>query len=291
MRKYTKNEEWYLKHKIMKQTTKAQIKDYFQIDDSDEIKPTIIAFLAKRLKLEREKLDDLDKEYKIYFEKLYTKMEDSFKSKYRLFIFNVYLKHKKLLEIEDIDFNEFAGFTITDKLIEDFAATYYQEDEKHKDPLKPCENSITKFCSNKNIKENPLKDIYKKLKYDYISNAIENNFTLEQWKSMYRKTSCAYCGVTNEQIDALRNKKKITSKSGRGFNLEVDRMLPNLEYSYDNCCMSCYWCNNAKTDEFLPNEFKEIAIGINKAWNNRMKESQINDTVIFPEDSNVWDKK
>ena len=130
-----------------------------------------------------------------------------------------------------------------------------------------------------------------KLKYDYISNAIEKNFTLEQWKSMYQETFCAYCGIENKQIDALRNKKKITSKSGRGFHLEVDRMSPNLEYSYDNCCMSCYWCNNAKTDEFLPNEFKEIARGINKAWNNRMKESQINDTVIFPEDSNVWDKK
>lgn len=292
MNKYTKNEELYLKHKIMKQTTKVQIKDYFQIDDSVEIKPTIITFLETELDIKVERLRELDKEYKKYYEKFYTKMEDSFRSKYRLFIFDMCSEDRKLLEIKDINFNEFSEFNITDELIEKFAAIYYQEDEKLKEPSKPCENSITKFYSKGKIDEDPsLKEIYMKLKYDYISNAIEKNFTLEQWKSMYQETSCAYCGIENEQIKALRNNKKITSKSGRGFNLEVDRMSPNLEYGYDNCCMSCYWCNNAKTDEFLPNEFKEIARGINKAWNSRMKKSKINDTIIFPEDSNVWNEK
>ena len=125
MSEYTKDEERYLKHKIMKQTTKAQIKDYFQIDDSDEIKPTIPTFLADYLDIEKGRLDELDKEYKEIYEKFYIKMEDSFRSKYRLFIFDMYLKHRKLLEIEDIDFNEFSGFKITDELIEKFAAIYY----------------------------------------------------------------------------------------------------------------------------------------------------------------------
>lgn len=288
---YTENEKLYLKHKIMKQTSKVQIKTFFQLPDSVEMKPTIKTILAKHLEIKEERLDELyKKDYKKYYEKFYTKMEDSFKSKYRLFIFSVYLKYTKLLNFEDINFEEFNEFKITNELIEKFAADYYQGGSID-DDSKSCEKSITEFCSKGKIKENPLKDKYMRLKYDYISNAIENNFTLEQWKSMYKKSSCAYCGVKNDQIEQLRKKKKITSKSGRGFNLEVDRMSPNLEYSYDNCCMSCYWCNNAKTDEFLPNEFKEIARGINKTWNNRMKKSKIYDTVIFPEDSNVWNKK
>jgi len=291
MSEYTKDEKLYLKHKIMKQTSKAQIKSFFQLADTEEIKPTIKTFLAKHLKIKEERLDELyKKEYKKYYEKFYTKMEDSFKSKYRLYIFSVYLKYEELLDIEDIDFNKFAKFEITDELIEKFAAIYYQVEAKE-DTSKSCEKSINEFCSKGKIKENPLKDKYMKLKYDYISNAIENNFTLEQWKSMYKKTSCAYCGVENDQIEQLRKKKKITSKSGRGFNLEVDRMSPNLEYSYDNCCMSCYWCNNAKTDEFIPVEFKEIARGINLVWNKRLMDSGINDTVFFAEDSDIWGTK
>lgn len=194
--------------------------------------------------------------------------------------------NERALDFGNINFKEFKEFKITDELIEKFAAIYYQG-KGIEDDSKSCQNTITKFCSEDKIKENPLKDEYMKLKYDYISNAIENNFTLEQWKSMYQKKSCSYCGVKNDDIEKLRMEKKITSKSGRGFNLEVDRMSPNLEYTKENCCMSCYWCNNAKTDEFLPYEFKEIARGINATWNYRGK--NIEDfSVTFPESSEVW---
>jgi len=50
--------------------------------------------------------------------------------------------------------------------------------------------------------------------------------------------------------------------------------------------MSCYWCNNAKTDEFFVDEFKEIARGINYAWQKRLG----NEIVVFPEKSDIWNK-
>jgi len=35
--------------------------------------------------------------------------------------------------------------------------------------------------------------------------------------------------------------------------------------------MACYWCNNAKTDEFDGDEFKEIGEAIKKVWKKRLK--------------------
>lgn len=34
--------------------------------------------------------------------------------------------------------------------------------------------------------------------------------------------------------------------------------------------MACYWCNNAKTDEFTAEEFKEIGKEIRKIWDVRL---------------------
>ena len=51
--------------------------------------------------------------------------------------------------------------------------------------------------------------------------------------------------------------------------------------------MACYWCNNAKTDEFSPEEFKPIAEGIRKAWNERLRELGIKG--IDAPDQKIWE--
>jgi hypothetical protein len=56
----------------------------------------------------------------------------------------------------------------------------------------------------------------------------------------------------------------------RGYSFEIDRKEPNLEYSTENCLMSCFWCNNAKTDEFNEKEFKIIAASIEEVWEKRL---------------------
>jgi len=59
-------------------------------------------------------------------------------------------------------------------------------------------------------------------------------------------------------------------KSERGWNLEIDRKNSNYEYTKDNCVMCCYWCNNAKTDEFTYPEFKEIGLAFKQVWDKRL---------------------
>ena len=54
------------------------------------------------------------------------------------------------------------------------------------------------------------------------------------------------------------------------FILEIDRKRPNEEYTTDNSVLCCYWCNNAKTDEFCATEFKAIGEEIGKIWRKRL---------------------
>lgn len=86
---------------------------------------------------------------------------------------------------------------------------------------------------------------------------------------------CYYCNITEEQIRTLIDKGKIKTKrlSTRGKTLEIDRREPNKPYDeIANLVFCCYWCNNAKTDEFEEEEFKPIGMEIGKALRNRLKE-------------------
>ena len=77
-----------------------------------------------------------------------------------------------------------------------------------------------------------------------------------------QKDSCAYCGITTEESVMLFNKyPEATRKGRRGKRLEIDRIDPKItDYGADinNLALSCYWCNNAKTNYFSFDEFKLI---------------------------------
>jgi len=51
--------------------------------------------------------------------------------------------------------------------------------------------------------------------------------------------------------------------------LEVDRKNPKGQYKPKNCVLSCYPCNNAKSDVFSYKEFMEIGKTIGKIKNQR----------------------
>ena len=69
------------------------------------------------------------------------------------------------------------------------------------------------------------------------------------------------------------NNLEVKTKRARGYSMEVDQKNAFAGYSDKNCVASCYWCNNAKTDEFNYDEFKEkIAEGITGVWNKRLIE-------------------
>jgi 5-methylcytosine-specific restriction endonuclease McrA len=83
---------------------------------------------------------------------------------------------------------------------------------------------------------------------------------------------CYYCGISPAQIEAMRAADQIHTKrwATRGRRLELDRLDPEGAYNADNVVLCCYWCNNAKTDEFSPAAFRAIAAGIRAEWDRRL---------------------
>ena len=123
---------------------------------------------------------------------------------------------------------------------------------------------------------------------DTFMSAIEFS---NKFFSMNKKTrKCIYCGVREDQLNLLQ-----TVRSGRGERLEYDRLISRHSngdkqtYEIKNIELACYWCNNAKTDTFSPKEFKEIARGINRVWNEKLKQIAPNETIYFEENSTIWD--
>ena len=115
-----------------------------------------------------------------------------------------------------------------------------------------------------------------KEKIDYYEK-FQSNLTfkcfLEHFKSK-DKRECSYCGIKETQISCIKPKTKRLST--RGKTLEIDKKDAFGDYTNNNIILACYWCNNAKTDEFSEDEFKNIACGINKIWNNRLNSTHIN---------------
>lgn len=95
----------------------------------------------------------------------------------------------------------------------------------------------------------------------------------EFYISVERK--CAYCDITEVEIRELISKKRIYTKSlfNRGRSLEIDRKNSLEGYEKGNMVFCCYWCNNAKTDEFSESEFKPIGKKIRAVWQRRLDKS------------------
>lgn len=69
------------------------------------------------------------------------------------------------------------------------------------------------------------------------------------------ENKCHYCKTSILDIRKLLNAGLITGrlvKGGglRGSNLEIDRKDPYGVYEWRNCVLSCYYCNNDKSNTF-----------------------------------------
>jgi len=173
---------------------------------------------------------------------------------------------------DTISTNELDEFEIEDHLdsLKEYTQVYWQQEE----------NKIFE------IRERVIEDIYKDMKKwkddnklnieillkHYIGNTFNKVFLRKDFDQMLeQEQECKYCHITKEQIDDLIRKGKLYKKHiTRGWSLEIDRKEPNLEYTKDNCVWCCYWCNNAKTDEFSYKEFKKIGIEIERIWRERL---------------------
>ncbi|WP_148799328.1 hypothetical protein [Campylobacter concisus] len=231
-----------------------------------------------------------------------TKMEDSFKTKVQLFLFDKAFSWDNSDEkgckeyysesnIETIK-KDFSDFEITNEVANLYSSRYYQLE------LNSDENKIKHKGKELNIivieqrqyfvqKSKDFLKILEELEKEY-EEGFRKKFTEEEFDEMLAKTTCSYCGISLAQIEELGKRGKLNNKRSdtRGYTLEIDRKLPNLEYSKENCCMACYWCNNAKTDEFSPREFEPIAEGIRKVWSERLGELGMKE--IDAPDLEIW---
>ncbi len=189
-----------------------------------------------------------------------TKAKDSFKTKWNLFCFSVAIERST-----DFSLEGFKEFKICDKLIKIYTSQYHQynvDDEIESIRLTPDEIYIK------------LKDLDHRAEkagcLEYYVSTFDTVFSKDDFEEVTSQTSCYYCGLSLKDFKLLYNQHQIFKKANRGFNLELDRKHPNLEYTKENCVMACYWCNNAKTDEFTAKEFESIGKAIGRVMKGRL---------------------
>ncbi len=222
-----------------------------------------------------------------------SKAQESFISRINVFLFkkiidsNFDIEGNKLSENQE---EEFLGFNLHNNngWVEYFVTEYYQKNYGQ---------VLFDIFSINNQNKLKVQDVYIKLeglkkllnvtsvdslKTDhilfekYLSQVYpniysKNDFNEDVGKCNNENCKCEYCETFLKDIRSLININKIRNKRSdtRGYCLELDRKDPNYEYFKDNVVLSCYWCNNAKTDEFTYKEFKEIAKSIKQVWIDR----------------------
>jgi len=120
--------------------------------------------------------------------------------------------------------------------------------------------------------------LVKKLSERFFENHFKSVFPYEDFERMCKDAKeCAYCHINKDAVQELIEKGRLYKKHPtRSWEFEIDRKFPNIEYSDENCVICCYWCNNAKTDEFNYYEFMPIGKEIQKVWEARLGRRIIN---------------
>lgn len=186
----------------------------------------------------------------------------SFQTKVNLFLFRRCVYGRGAIKFENNDFNQ---YQITDVDVIEYAGVYWQQEVN----FEIGEITIdTIYAAIKAWKDNHY------LRLQELERAYNNNFSnlllCSDIEELFKFNKCYYCEITINVINNLIDNKKIFKKHDlRGFTMEIDRKEPNKEYTKNNIVLCCYWCNNAKTDEFNADEFKPIGEAIRKVWEGR----------------------
>lgn len=189
------------------------------------------------------------------------KAKDSFVTKMNIFIFD-----RVIHDMNDFSLDDFKDYKIKTDLVDEYTTIYWQQETTF--PLRnKTINEIWKGMEK--IKQEKVA-IIKECEEYYIKVTFPQIFPEQDYNTLIQADKCYYCEITKKEIETLSLYHQLKKKRERGWNLEIDRFDSNYEYTNDNCAMCCYWCNNAKTDEFTRDEFKEIAKEISKVWKNRI---------------------
>lgn len=188
----------------------------------------------------------------------------SFKSFLDLFLICTFLSDKNLKNVSE---NSFSNFNYDDpRISKAIKAHQLSKDSDDFNGIKVSEldsiiiewhktNDVnlfkTAFLRDKIINETEFKAFYK-----------DDDFDRE----------CKYCKIKESEIKLLIKNGFIQTKRlrSRGKTMEIDQRNPNEGYKSGNIALCCYWCNNAKTDEFNAEEFKPIGELIGQTLRKRL---------------------
>ena len=194
----------------------------------------------------------------------------AFKSYLDLFLICSYITDKNLSHSAILE--TFKTFDYNDKRIPK-ANTAYQipkgEDKFEGEPIDKLDEAIENWHAANDT--SPYKDFF-------MANRI---ISWEDFKDFYGSDNpyanekirfCHYCHLDESHLEYLINNGKLYTKrlSTRGRTFEIDRKDPTKGYTKDNMVLSCYWCNNAKTDEFTYEEFLPIGEQFKHLWVKRI---------------------
>lgn len=193
------------------------------------------------------------------------KASQSFESKLRLFLFKLALEDKM-----DFDLEKFKAFQINNEsaLLAMYANEFWQYEG---DYLLQGAKTINAVYQTMQDLKSQFKAEIEEARKDYFEN-FESVFPRAKFDNLFAERDmahCYYCEISPARIEQLANEKKLYKKNERGWQLELDRKRPNEEYSLDNCVWACYWCNNAKSDEFTAEEFRGVGKAIKEVWRAR----------------------
>lgn len=197
-------------------------------------------------------------------------MKRDFKYNLELYLYDSFLKHQ-LTEVSEEGFTAFIGRNLKDEIEEYRKACQKKGSDEIKDEItiKDADDEIKNWYGNENNKASLLN--YEKIFFDYFKGKLSS----DEFKKIYNESKqCHYCGIHEDDIESLIKNSNIQTKRllTRGRSLEIDKIDPFGSYTQDNIVLSCYWCNNAKTDEFSYFEFKKfLAPGIQEVWEIRLQ--------------------
>jgi hypothetical protein len=201
--------------------------------------------------------------------KLYEiKAKESFKARFDLLLFKHIIEGDK----DPISEQKLDSFSIEKSVtvLKQYINIYWQRENYKDDQINGIIINEIYLAMKKWREDN--NELFELLQRYYVAQIFPTVFPPEDFKAFINsKTECEYCHITEDKIKVLIEVQQLNKKKDtRGWTLEIDRIKPNFEYSKDNCVWCCYWCNNAKTDEFSFEEFKKIGKIIESIWNDRL---------------------
>jgi 5-methylcytosine-specific restriction endonuclease McrA len=190
----------------------------------------------------------------------------SFERDYEAYLFDCLMQAK----VKAVELEKFLQFAFTKSSeIEDWKETIAQNmDEEYTshDFLRYKNKVLEAFNENNEGLKKEFKKVYRQRFGERLQEA--------QFAEFFRSADhCYYCKITLTQLKDLSERKLIKTKRKyiKGKSLEIDKKDPNGFYEIDNMVLCCYWCNNAKTDEYTAEEFLEVSRGVKSVWDQRLK--------------------